>query len=69
MIEAPASEAFAGWGLNSSCIENSGHQGLVHGGEGAAVVGTHHMEPNVIHLECKSDEFFVLLHDKVSVVS
>ena len=64
MVEAPASEAFVGWGLNSTCIENSDHQGLVHGGEGEAVVGAHWMEPNVVHLDCRPDEFFVLLHDK-----
>ena len=29
----------------------------------------HCTEPNVVHLNCRPDEFFVLLHDKVSVVS
>ena len=68
MVEAPTLEAFAVWGLNHGCIKNSGHQGLVHDGEGAAVVGAHHTEPNATHLNCGPDEFFVLLHDKVSVV-
>ena len=68
MVEAPISEAFAGWGLNHGCIENSGHQSLVHCGEVAAVMGAHCMEPTGIHLNCRPNEFLVLLHDKVSVV-
>ena len=33
------------------------HQGLVHCGEGAAVVGAQCMEPNVVHLNCRPNDF------------
>ena len=68
MVEATTSEAFTGWGLNCCSIQDGGHQHLIHGGEGAAVMSTHCLEPNIIHLNCRPIKLLVLLHDKVPII-
>ena len=55
-------------GLDCCSVEDGCHQCLVCGGEWAAMMSTHCLEPDVIHPDYRPVKLFVLLHDKVPVI-